>query len=821
MDVTHWTRIEAVFHEVVDVPAGAARDVLLAQLCEGDTGLTDAVSELLIEDARLRGVEVPADPHLGLRLGSYQVDGLIARGGMGVVYDAHRADDEFQQRVAIKIMDLRLSDPALVAQFKAERQILAALEHPALTRLLDGGVTALGEPYLVMEYVDGLPIDRYCDAQRLDVAARLSLFAQVCDGVSFAHGNLVLHRDLKPSNVLVTAQAHAKVVDFGTAVLLQPERLATVSPAPLTPAYASPEQLTARAVGTASDQYSLGLLLYELLTGVSPFGDRPSMMAAVERALSGAATTAPHAVVTAEAATARATTLATLRRQLAGDLGTIVGKALAHDPSARYASVQHLQDDLARWDRGEPILGRPPSLFYRVGKLVVRRKLETAAVTFALAALVAGLTAAILQAQRADAQSRRATEVTRFLTTMLGSADPGELGKDVTVREVLVRASQNATALEQTPQLAADVRGVIGRTFVALGDYQAAEGQLRSALAAERRADPGGSIEAVRLLVTLSQAQESDGRLEDAAHTLDDATAALQRHPNAQASVQVSYFDQRARILSRQGDFPAAIPLYEKALALARAEGLESEVRAEAAANLGFALSNVGRHRESLTHYAEAVAETRATAGPAAVEVANRLSPYATALWFAGEREHALSVYEEALAIRRSTQGVEHPEYAWTLANYADSLISMHQYERAVPLAREVLALRGRTLEETHPMVPFAMGLLGRALGPLGKLAEAERWLRESLALRQRTMPAGHWTLASSRSLIGEHLVLAKRFVEAERLLLDAERDLVGALGDKAPVVADTRRRLVDLYTAWNRPADAQSWRERAPKEAP
>jgi eukaryotic-like serine/threonine-protein kinase len=328
-DATRWARVEEVFHTVADLPAGAARNAMVRDLCGGDAGLAADAQALLAEDALLHEAEPVTDPHLGLRLGHYQIGSLIARGGMAAVYEAHRADDQFQQRVAIKIMDLRLSDPVLVAQFRAERQILAALEHPALTRLLDGGMTALGEPYLVMEYVDGQPIDQYCDAQQLDLDGRLRLFAEVCDGVAYAHRNLVLHRDLKPSNILVTADGHAKVVDFGTATLLEPDRLSTVSKAPLTPAFASPEQLTGQAVGTASDQYSLGLVLYELITGTPPFAGRTSLMAAVERALARTTTTAPHTVVTEAAAATRRTTLARLRRILTGDLSTIVAKTLA------------------------------------------------------------------------------------------------------------------------------------------------------------------------------------------------------------------------------------------------------------------------------------------------------------------------------------------------------------------------------------------------------------------------------------------------------------------------------------------------------------
>ncbi len=819
MDPARWQRIEAVFEAVADLPAGPERREHVARLCDHDAALVADVEALLDEEARLSAADPPQDPHLGLRLGAYDVVRLVARGGMATVYEGRRADGAFDQRVAIKIMDVRLHDDGLIARFKAERQILATLEHPALTRLFDGGVTSLGEPYLVMEFVDGQPIDRHCDERRMDIEGRIALVQAVADGVSFAHRALVLHRDLKPSNILVTSDGHVKVVDFGTATLLQPERQATTSAAPLTPAYASPEQLTGRAVGTASDQYSLGLVLYELLTGAPPFGNRPSLLAAIERAMAGTTTLSPSEAVTEAAAAARQTSLARLRRVLSQDLGTIVAKALAVDPSARYASVQHFADDLGRWTLGEAIEGRPPSLAYLATRFVQRHwaaslVAATLSMGLAVATVVSMRSAAEARAQaaRADAQSRRATEVTGFLTRMLSSADPGDLGKDVTVREVLQRASADAAALDATPELATEVRSVMGLTFRSLGDFAAAEEQVRLALAAERKLSPAGGSRTIELITSLSHMQESAGRFEEAARTLDEAERLLQHVPDASPELRFEFLEQRGRILAQQGDFQAAVPLEAQALALARNTPLSAEARTRAATGSAFALSNLGRHTESVALYAEAVEQARVAFGRESVQVADRLSPYASALWFAGQRERSLGVYEEALAIRRKTQGPAHPDYAFTLANYADSLVEMGQHARAVPMAREVLALRGKTLEDSHPMVAFSMLLLGRALGPLGQLDEGERWIREGYAVRQRLVPAGHWTLASTRSILGAHLVLAKRYQEAEPIMLTAERELTAALGTDAPIVASARERLVRLYTAWQRPDEARKW---------
>ncbi len=269
--------------------------------------------------------------------------------------------------------------------------------------------------------MQGQQVDEYCDVHRLDIAARLRLFHKACAGVAFAHRNLVLHRDLKPSHILVTAEGQVRVVDFGTAALLHPERLATLSQAPLTPAYASPEQLTGKAVGTASDQYSLGLVLYQLVTGTTPFSGRVSLIAAIERTIAGEEPAAPETVVDEAAASARRTSVARLRRQLSGDLGTIVRKAIARDAAIRYASLEHLADDLDRWSRGESVMARPPSITYRASRYLARHWAIAATL---LVSLIIVTAVSVRQASIARTESAKVSQLNRFLTRMLSSANP-------------------------------------------------------------------------------------------------------------------------------------------------------------------------------------------------------------------------------------------------------------------------------------------------------------------------------------------------------------------------------------------------------------
>lgn len=327
-----------------------------------------------------------------------------------------------------------------------------------------------------MEYVEGQPIDRYCDERRLDIAVRIRLFVQVCEGVAFAHRNLVLHRDLKPSNILATADGHVKIVDFGTATLLQPERLVAISRAPVAPAYASPEQLTGGAVSMASDQYSLALVLYELLSGSMAFAARTSLISAVERALAGERPSALETAVTEAAAAARRTSVPRLRRRLSGDLDTIVQKALSPDPAGRYASVQHLCEDLDRLLRGEPILARPPSFVYHTSRFVRRHWLPVSLVAALLVSLSAATAISVRQASIARAESAKARTLNRFLTMMLSSANPTWVNPraadagSVTVREILDGASELVDReLGSTPEVEAEMRETPAATYLGMG----------------------------------------------------------------------------------------------------------------------------------------------------------------------------------------------------------------------------------------------------------------------------------------------------------------------------------------------------------------
>jgi eukaryotic-like serine/threonine-protein kinase len=413
-----WKRIDELFAEAADIPDPRARHDFLAHACGEDLELLEEVQSLLdnqsdgapvfqeaVDDAVVTFAADGTERHES-EIGPYRVERKLGEGGMGSVYLAVRDDDHFRKKVALKLMRTGMATPWLIDRFRYERQILATLEHPNIARLLDGGATESGLPYIVMEYVEGEPITTYCTNRKLDLRARLQLFQQVCSAVSYAHKNLIIHRDLKPGNILASDLGGPRLLDFGTAKLLsaqdggeqqQPGTVARM----LTPGYASPEQLRGEPVTTATDVYSLGVILYELLTGKRPY-EASTDAVAIERVLTGQEPDPPSHVTAA--------TEPKLTRALRGDLDTIVLTAMRREPERRYGSVDQLSEDIRRHLEGLPIQAQQDTIAYIAAKFVRRNKLAVAAMGIAVFALFAGTGIALWQAHVARQQAARAQQ---------------------------------------------------------------------------------------------------------------------------------------------------------------------------------------------------------------------------------------------------------------------------------------------------------------------------------------------------------------------------------------------------------------------------
>lgn len=630
----------------------------------------------------------PAPAQAESRFGPYRIVRELGRGGMGAVYLAERADDQYEKRVALKVLPAWSGAAARrIQRFLEERQILAALDHPNIARLLDGGVTVDGMPWFAMEYIDGVPIDRYCDEQRLSMDDRLELFCAVCTTVAYANRNLVVHRDLKPPNILVTADAQVRLLDFGIAKLLDgPSRgvpLTTTGERLLTPLYASPEQIRGDPVSTATDVYALGVLLHVLLTGRYPYRlttwqpyeieravleqepDRPS--AAVQRRDDMMQGTAP-AVSPHQLAQVRSSTPSKLGRALRGDMDAIILKALEKEPARRYGNAEQLEADVRRHLDGLPVTARPASRLYQAVKFVRRHRVGSAVTLGAVGLVSAFAVVAAWQAARIALERDRAEAVVGYLTRQFqaSSSSPQE-GRGVTSRELLdSTAARIEGDLPREPDTRARVMFGIGGAYHTLGLADRAAHFLDAALALQRTLAPGGSPEMATTLDLLGAVRHDQGRLSDADRSYREALTL------------------RRRLLGNRHSDVARTLNGLAAVLMARGRALEAEAAA----------------REAL-----AIDQARASTNP--VDVAQSLSSVATALFGRADYAGAEPLYRRALALLRQRFPDEHPDVARSVLDVAATLKAEGQNAAADSLFRSGVALYQRlAVAPTTLMVP-------------------------------------------------------------------------------------------------------------------
>ena len=750
MNDSRWQRIEDIFHEASELPRDE-REAFLDRSCAGDADLRGEVASLLesidaagafmTDPVATQGMELLAeschDPFVGRVIGPYRLLRQIGEGGMGAVYLAERADDQFQKRVAIKLMRIGAADPFLLNRFHTERQILASLEHPNIARLLDGGTLPDGSPFIVMEFIEGLPIEEYCDEHRLPVVRRLELFLDVCSAVQYAHQHLVIHRDIKDSNILVTADGVPKLLDFGIAKLLeaQPPAVAEQSQTStrmlLTPDYASPEQARGEAMTTRSDVYSLGVLLYRLLTGRRPYelgGLNPAeamiAIGVVEPAKPSTAVIRPRGSAPdldsadpspEEAAVARQSSSEGLRRHLRGDLDNVVLMALRKEARLRYASVEQFAADIRRHLEGHPVVARPGTVAYRTAKFVSRHRTAVVAAGLVLLAVAAGILSTIRQADiaaeerdRARIEARKAEQVTAFLQGMLTSADPREGGRAVTVAGALDEAAQRVDReLTGQPEIEAAVRTSIGLTYMSLGLYDAAEPQLKKALETRVATLGPDDAEVATSLRNLSLLLSAKGDVAAAEPLIRQALTAAGKASGTESVDVAACQNALAELLLRKGDMAGAEQLHRESLAIRRKLlGEQHADVAESLNDLAVVLGTKGDNREAGQLHEQALAVIRALKGPEHPDVAVTLSNLAGVKAALGDHAAAERMFQEALALRRKLLGPEHPDVAYTLFNFAYMMFDQRKYAEAAGLSREVLALRGRVLPMSTPWWP-------------------------------------------------------------------------------------------------------------------
>ena len=715
-----------------------ARELHVANAVGDDAALRADVESLLAAHAASGGFLeppiIPAEPDAPREIGPWRLIAPIGAGGMGRVWLAERADGQYEQKVAIKIAAGILGDPDARRRAEAERRILASLEHPSITRVIDGGTTAAGQPYVVMEYVDGLPIDRWCRERGLDPAERVRLFLGVLDAVAVAHRALVVHRDLKPSNVLVDRSGAPRLLDFGIARPLSDDARATVGAlAPMTPAYASPEQLAGRPLTTACDVWSLGVMLHELLTGRLPVEAEGANPAAWLARIETRVVTRLTPRVDPERLELDPARVAAWRRALRGDLERIVACALAPEPDRRYRSVEAFAGDLRRWLAHEPVVARAGGLGYRVTKFVRRHWLGVGASAAAVVALAVGLVVTAGLARDARTAAARAEAAGIFLGEVISWADPFQSGGDTTLRAALERARlELGGRFAGQPELEAGIRLALARGFVSQQALAEARAEAERALAL---AKPGTPAQADAEVV-LASIDWSEGRTDRAASRYRAALAIHGDDP-AQARRRGSAHNDYSALLNEIGDYGAA--LAEAEAALARSEGIPARELAVRLTNRAYAEDGLGRTADSEASYRRAITLLEEGLPETAMSLSITLNNLGQLLRGDGRPAEALPLLEQALRVRETVLPEGHVGFAILLANLADLRLALGEIdaakesiERAVAIAETGLALDYAPRGNIHLIA-------ARVAASAGDDATARHHADEALAVYRRT----------------------------------------------------------------------------------
>jgi eukaryotic-like serine/threonine-protein kinase len=786
----------------------------------------------------------------GQTIGAYTLTSPIGHGGMGSVWLARRSDGRYEGLVAVKLLNASLVGRAGEERFTREGTILARLAHPSIAHLIDAGVWRGGQPYLVLEYVQGEHIDRYCDERRLDVRARIRLFLDVLTAVAHAHANLVVHRDIKPPNVLVRTgdptapktTPRVTLLDFGIAKMLEqdPDSGASIlltheSGWALTPAFAAPEQLTGGAVTTATDVYALGVLLYVLLGGQHPAGSKPRPPAELidlvvhtdaprlSNAIDPVKAEGGHEAVETRA-TERGTTPDRLRRLLEGDLDTIVATALKKNPRERYVSVTAFADDLQRYLDRRPIRARPDTWTYRAGTFI-RRHVRGVATTAAMVLLLAGVTGVYLtrlaaERDRARLEADKAAKVSELLTGLLTGADPyatRQTPGEPTVRALLdAGAARVQKELEGQPELQAEMMTVIGRVYQRLRLHDKAQPLLERALALGRQALGPTHVRVAQSLNDLGVLLRVKGDNAAAIAALEEALAMRRRLLGEEHKDVAVTLVELGRAYRDDGRRERVEPLLRRALAIRRKVlGEEHRETATSLSDLGLLLWNRGDLSDAELLLKQCLTISRKVLAEDHPDVATALANVGLVVDERGDHAAAVTLFREALSIYRKSMGDHQLPIARTLSNLSHPLREQGKYEEAAQGLQQAMTIGRSLYGDEHPFAAMLTVNLARVHLARGEAAAARPLLARALEVRTRALPEGDWRIAATKSLLGESLTRLGRYREAEPLLLEGHRGLKGAHGPEGEQARASVLRLIALYDAWGRPDEGARYRTR------
>jgi serine/threonine protein kinase/tetratricopeptide (TPR) repeat protein len=886
-----WQQIQSLFDQLIDSGTGE-RAAHLARACGDDLDLRSSVESLLEadggrEDPLLHVIghaaesllEDHRDRLIGTRIGPYRIVSILGHGGMSTVYRGERDESQYQQTVAIKVLQGATLHPRLRNRLHSERHILATLNHPSIARLIDSGDLDDGTPYLVMEHVDGVSIDTYCDSRTLFIRERLELFVQVCAAVQYAHRNLVVHRDIKASNIFVTDEGTPKLLDFGIAKLLAPETLSHTLPVTrlqeriLTPENAAPEQVLGRPITTATDIYALGVLLYQLVTGRSPYRLLSYSQLQLERAICMDDPVRPSQMVISKLSgekdadrsrisDRRGLSPQRLRARLSGDLDAIIAMAMRKEPDRRYPSVEAFADDLNRHLLGQPVRARQGDWRYNTAKFMRRHLLVVAGVTTAFLglALFAGVTLwqnhRIELARDATAQERdRAQQVSAFLVDVFSQADPfNAQGKDPTAKELLDQGAAKIMGnLALQPEVHAELLESIGLAYRHQGLSERAIPLFEQAVAIRRQERPLDNARIAVAEANLARALTDVGNLISAEALLEQAVTLSQSGHDAQNVETADILVQFGHFaLDAKSDPARATQLFDQALNIyhatigdrnlqvaqalnglasaalwtddySRAEHYQREAlaifqaivsrnhpdHAAALATLGYILAQRGKYPEAEQVLNEALQIENNVFGMDNQRSAAIQADLGIVYDREGDAPRAIAATQTAVKITRDHLGMRHYLSGYYLDALANLYLRINDLSTAESDARQALAVYAQSLPASHLYVAATHQLLGEVLLRRGSLAAAETELRIALDMTKALAGPDGWRTARTEASLGWLLIARDDAAQGEPMLLAARSKLLAIMGTQHPATQLATARLVEYYREHHRDAEA------------
>lgn len=868
-----WGKIEAIVDEALDKPE-AERKAFIKNRCKGNPALQKEALDLLgyitvsegwLEDSGDYQHAVfsnlskdlnklsHTDTLIGKQVGAYTLTEELAKGGMGTVYLAKRTDDDFDHIVAIKIINRENITPDNLQRFNQEQKILAKLSHPGIAQLYDGGVTANGYPYIIMEYVNGVPITEYCDQNNFGIQQRVQLFKQVLKAVRYAHENLIIHRDLKPDNILIDETGRVKILDFGISKLLDDEEnllLTKTGSKVLTPRYAAPEQIKQENITTATDMYSLGVILYRMLTGTGPIDFEDLTQYQVEQAIISVPPQKPSSCVSDPK----------IQKKLTGDLDAILLKSIRKEPESRYRFVNDLLNDLQNYENGHPVSAQQDSFKYRSKKFIRRHKrgfLIAVSILLLISAMTAFYTWRITQERnQAQLEAEKAEAITTFLIELFEANDPNvSQGDNLTARELLEIGENRINNLNDQPVLKGRITEVLGNLYGLLsyadkadslnkislsikrnlyessdpelgsiyyslassknmlGDYDSSITFLDTAITYQRKSHGNSSKEVGKSLELLAESLRKNGKIDSAYQVIQKSRAIFENIGDTLSKAYLKTLMEFGSISNEQGNFPEAETIFRSSLALSNK--LYDPPHPQILNNInGLASTLKELEKFSLAEslYSESIQMTKELYSKMHINTAVTMNDLSGLYYYTSEFKKSDSLYNESYQILKEVLGAEHPYTVSVVYNWANLKSNMEDYEEAEQLYKQVIKLDIAKFGEVHQNVASDYTGLASLYRKQENYDDAITYFNKSLQIRKQVYEnTDHPYIAYNERSLARIMTKLEKYEEAELRYKSALSSLSKVYGSENGNVKQTAKEYAHLLQTLNRPVNPDS----------